>query len=101
SATTYLSPLSLHRRSSDLGRLLPEEHGWQRFAPAHLGDAEAVGVEHLSQLVQRIQAQRVLVLQLLASVEDHRPLHVKPRGEEVRSEEHTSELQSRENLVCR
>src|SRR5690606_41731016 len=28
-------------------------------------------------------------------------LDVRPRGEGLRSEEHTSELQSRENLVCR
>src|SRR5690606_41494833 len=29
------------------------------------------------------------------------PTYSKPRWVEVRSEEHTSELQSRENLVCR
>src|SRR5436309_5235886 len=30
-----------------------------------------------------------------------RPHHAKQRNRQLRSEEHTSELQSRENLVCR
>src|SRR5690606_40730342 len=79
------------RRSSDLGEhlhhpldlLLPTDHRVELALPGGLGQVAAELVEH----------QRGGGCGLAATGAG--------RGRLLRSEEHTSELQSRENLVCR
>src|SRR5690606_39803868 len=79
------------RRSSDLA-------WWRRFA-SRLGPAQAL----FTLLPGGVPAGGTEV----AKSEEARPAPPEPSSEgdhgqgEVRSEEHTSELQSRENLVCR
>src|SRR5690606_41446800 len=46
-------------------------------------------------------AAHVIRIGARTSVQDNCVVHVSDRGPTLRSEEHTSELQSRENLVCR
>src|SRR5690606_35721800 len=62
------------------------------FAVAATGDARGAF---------NIAAEPVIDAAALASVVGARPVEVPPRALRARSEEHTSELQSRENLVCR
>src|SRR5690606_41800556 len=90
-------PLSLHAAlpifapavgggSDPLGRRVEVDHGLAVQVPA------ALGVD----LVLDVAAGEPCVLELL-----DRAGHVHRLAEAGRSEEHTSELQSRENLVCR
>src|SRR5690606_40998245 len=58
----------------------------------------------LLEVEERVRPQRFAQVVELAVVVRHEALHLLPPLEPVvgaRSEEHTSELQSRENLVCR
>src|SRR5690606_42106285 len=75
------------RRSSDLGLSIFAEHMAPdtRFA-TDLGDIAYFHESHVA-LMQHWQCAL--------------PLPILEVGREARSEEHTSELQSRENLVCR
>src|SRR5690606_40365264 len=89
------------RRSSDLEEMLAEPQAREeRFG---LVPGEAVQPDEIRQrapdrLVRGEGGRRVLI-ELL---EPHRRHAVLPLdGAVVRSEEHTSELQSRENIVCR
>src|SRR5690606_40229854 len=61
----------------------PGPDGAQEHRP--VGEAQPLQIEAGERAVERVEAARVLDLVRL----------------ELRSEEHTSELQSRENLVCR
>src|SRR5690606_39468244 len=95
----YYSRSHLHafptRRSSDLARLrLQHPQSVQRERAR-----AALHAALLAQLDQHLLLRELLFLQLNAPV-DGRALLLRPCIEQ-RSEEHTSELQSREKLVCR
>src|SRR5690606_41966421 len=97
SSSSSASPRHLHsfptRRSSDLpvrARVQNEQRRPPRvsFIPVEPGDGVRRGQNHFVRHF-KLHQHRVATGQLGGG-----PLH-------VRSEEHTSELQSRENLVCR
>src|SRR5690606_40369869 len=82
------------RRSSDLGALAARV---LEVAPNHaLDDLLVLGRERLEVDALRIHAAREAAVEI-----EHVGEAAAHAGREVRSEEHTSELQSRENLVCR
>src|SRR5690606_41496312 len=90
-STTQIYPLSLHdalpisdgerRRAQIRSEVVEHLPGHERLAPDH-------GFE-----LHREPADHVEVLGQTRERADHTP--------DLRSEEHTSELQSRENIVCR
>src|SRR5690606_41724845 len=84
------------RRSSDLqgeiGWVLDPAHGGQGFASEAVRAVLALGFDHyrLHRITAQMDARNSASAALARRV-----------GLRLRSEEHTSELQSRENLVCR
>src|SRR5690606_42120044 len=92
-------PSSPTRRSSDLTRRpgLPGERCWE-VPPLSVEDGVALLRERASRLGADawIRAEGRVLEEVVARL-DGSPLAL----ELARSEEHTSELQSRENLVCR
>src|SRR5207237_7927188 len=70
-------------------------------ARRELGDVVdgGVGLDHddLAEVVDRVRC----VARAAADAEDEQPSPALAHGDETRSEEHTSELQSHLNLVCR
>src|SRR5690606_41225733 len=94
SATAALYTLSLHDALPIYGSTLRE---LRRLATPHM-ETLCGRVQETVNLVVRTGAE----VRFLSSVESSQILHVGDRrGTILRSEEHTSELQSRENLVCR
>src|SRR5690606_40042363 len=97
-ASTEHASLSLTRRSSDLiaGRILqaiaPCQAGLVKQDPGQVVETLLIGflIEALQQRMIRVDFKDRLGLRQLLTRRFHN-----------RSEEHTSELQSRENLVCR
>src|SRR5690606_41890884 len=90
-ATAHLDLLSFPtRRSSDL--LLPS----QQMLSADISTITNIRLDSVKRTIERLAERRVITLP---------PTVEKPTAgrtsTEYRSEEHTSELQSRENLVCR
>src|SRR5687767_13780642 len=63
---------ALLREDDELARRGADERVGRARVARHLEDAEARLVEHLPELVQRVQARGVLELALAAVVEDHR-----------------------------
>src|SRR5207302_7014427 len=99
-ATTVIYPLSLTRRSSDLVHALRGIGGAGGDEISHgasLGDAllQNLAVLGLVVVEQRLFIHRLVKLAFVSI--DANLLEKRIQ----RSEEHTSELQSRENLVCR
>src|SRR5690606_42010907 len=86
------------RRSSDLVAVSP--------SPAWLGAApgERLGQEELRALMKEARQagkSELQTMRIRAGRLAQEPRLVVARAAQIRSEEHTSELQSRENLVCR
>src|SRR5690606_41752309 len=99
----HLPFLHLHsfptRRSSDLRHSVLEDYGRMEGYTFYPDTAD---LEPFPSTAKRLEAFRTHALTLsLASVRDMLKDSPQFRIEDVRSEEHTSELQSRENLVCR
>src|SRR5690606_23138062 len=89
-----------------LAHMLTPTPRWCRRAPAQgvelvvAHDAQRLaGTHHVMHQVQDFTNARTAVDQV--AKEDHRARRMAPHAALPRSEEHTSELQSRENLVCR
>src|SRR3712207_9009624 len=59
------------------------------------------GEEDASHLLREVPAERGLRLAFVAVLDVRRASSVQQRDDVARSEEHTSELQSRQYLVCR
>src|SRR5690606_41371504 len=80
------------RRSSDL---LEDAGAPPRLVPGHRAPASGIVLAPQAHLVAVVDHRRTLAREQQAEGEHGRRLIL------TRSEEHTSELQSRENLVCR
>src|SRR5580704_13214898 len=79
-AISISAPLGEH---DDTGRLRPEEHAGVRGVPRHLEHLEAGLVQHLAELVEPVEADRVVALARAAVLEHHRALDPEAGGEEV------------------
>src|SRR5690606_41213533 len=92
-------PSSPTRRSSDLdSRVILDQAGAERL----IGKGDMLLLSATSSVAQRIQGAWVTEEEVRAVTKAWRKQAPEiTYNEEVRSEEHTSELQSRENLVCR
>src|SRR5690606_4854315 len=73
-----------------------------RAALSMIARAEARGtIRPGDTLIEATSGNTGIALAMVAAVRGYRMVLVMPDNQTVRSEEHTSELQSRENLVCR
>src|SRR5690349_25166702 len=88
--TTLFRSRSLRRKNRDAG-------GWTCPFAKSAGDAALFAIRHLHQ--HRHSAQRRWLYETLLGKMNGKVLPA--ADEEARSEEHTSELQSRRDLVCR
>src|SRR5690606_39994298 len=98
--TTWRSPLPLHdalpisvRKGSGPRRGL--------LAAGEAGDAGDVGGGLAQPAIRLEGVASEAVVAILLEIDAQRGAARPGAGQAVRSEEHTSELQSRENLVCR
>src|SRR5690606_40567442 len=94
---TATTPLSLHDALPILAQTsLPSDDGFSFTEPL---EPVTRAFAELTPVVDdaAFEGYRALLQELVASV----GLPSRPAGGGTRSEEHTSELQSRENLVCR
>src|SRR5690606_42058037 len=88
------------RRSSDLKREIMELYLNQIYFGSGAYGIEAAAEEYFGTSASQLDLAQSAMLAALPRA----PSRLNPRADEeaaLRSEEHTSELQSRENLVCR
>src|SRR6266511_2502838 len=94
-------PEQVRDRCAALHQPLPEPRGGEALAD----DERRSAAERVERGVQRVcveERERRMKHVVLGDSEELRHVHAPPEALRVRrSEEHTSELQSRENLVCR
>src|SRR5690606_41179519 len=99
SLSSSTAPPDLHsfptRRSSDLVLLVPQVQAPVELV--QLGGMQHILVHHARCCVDDATAQVLLISTIILVVAQR----LSPDTGLARSEEHTSELQSRENLVCR
>src|SRR5690606_40464758 len=96
-APTELSPLSLHDALPICERVASGEDGADAEARAKAEAAAEAARKAREEAEEQERARRAVE----AEVAEINRLMTEARRPKPRSEEHTSELQSRENLVCR
>src|SRR5690606_40570900 len=100
-ASTAITTLSLHRRSSDLSDLLLEYSSNRQIvvsthSPYFISWQALINGGSLARVIRKSNGSEINQLESI-QIDSIKSL----LGNLFRSEEHTSELQSREHLVCR